>query len=72
MLFAFSSQQVVNFFPKMYEGGKDLLYGNTDIQTLIEDAATGILETVLPSQNDTNLFDPTNGSHVHGFSANIS
>lgn len=35
MLFAFSSQQVVNFFPKMYEGGKDLLYGNTDIQTLI-------------------------------------
>lgn len=57
MLFAFSSQQVVNFFPKMYEGGKDLLYGNTDIQTLLGDATSNILESVLKLPNQTiNVF----------------
>jgi hypothetical protein len=29
MLFAFSSHQIVNFFPKLYESSKDLLLGNT-------------------------------------------
>lgn len=53
MLFAFSSQQVVNFFPKMYEGGKDLLYGNTDISTLLGEATTNILESVLNPLNTT-------------------
>ena len=31
MLFAFSSEQVTSIFPKMYEGSKDLIYGNTDL-----------------------------------------
>ena len=35
MLFAFSSQQVVSYFPKLYEGGKDLLYGNVDLGDLL-------------------------------------
>lgn len=42
MLFAFSSQQVVSYFPMMYESGKDLLYGNTDISTILGAAATGL------------------------------
>lgn len=51
MLFAFSSQQVVNYFPKMYESGKDLLYGNTDLTTLIGGAAiaaSDIIENIIP------------------------
>jgi hypothetical protein len=55
MLFAFSSQQVVSYFPMMYEGGKDLLYGNTDLTTLIGAAATGLFVNLndLVSQNST-------------------
>jgi hypothetical protein len=46
MLFAFSSQQVVSYFPMMYEGGKDLLYGNTDLTTLLGVAASGLLDNL--------------------------
>lgn len=51
MLFAFSSQQVTNYFPKMYESGKDLLYGNTNLTTLIGGAATGLLNNVISLDN---------------------
>lgn len=46
MLFAFSSQQVASIFPKMYESGIDLLYGNTDLTTILggaTDVATGFI-----------------------------
>lgn len=46
MLFAFSSRQVVSFFPKLYEGGKDWIYGDTDISTMIGVFATGIIENI--------------------------
>jgi hypothetical protein len=46
MLFAFSSQQLVSYFPKFYEIGKDLLYGNTDLTTLIGVAATGLMDNL--------------------------
>jgi hypothetical protein len=46
MLFAFSSQQVVSFFPKLYDGGLDLLYGNTDIATIIGGVTAGLLENI--------------------------
>jgi hypothetical protein len=46
MLFAFSSQQLVSYFPKFYESGKDLLYGNTDLTTLIGVAATGLMDNL--------------------------
>ena len=47
MLFAFSSEQVASVFPKMFEGGKDLIYGNTDFGTLFGGAATGLLQTMI-------------------------
>lgn len=47
MLFAFSSQQIVSIFPQIFEGGKDLVLGNTDIATLFGGAATGVLTAVL-------------------------
>ncbi len=46
MLFAFSSQQVVSYFPKLYDGGMDLLYGNTDIATIIGGVTAGLLENI--------------------------
>lgn len=47
MLFAFSSQQIVSIFPQVFEGGKDLVFGNTDIATLFGGAATGVLTAVI-------------------------
>lgn len=47
MLFAFSSQQIVSIFPQVFEGGKDLVLGNTDIATLFGGAATGVLTAVI-------------------------
>ena len=46
MLFAFSSHQVVSYFPKLYDGGMDLLYGNTDIATIIGGVTAGLLENI--------------------------
>jgi len=47
LLFAFSSQQIVSIFPQVFEGGKDLVLGNTDIATLFGGAATGVLTAVI-------------------------
>jgi len=47
LLFAFSSQQIVSIFPQIFEGGKDLVLGNTDIATLFGGAATGVLTAVI-------------------------
>lgn len=46
MLFAFSSQQVVSYFPKLYDSGIDLIYGNTDITTLIGGMTASILDNI--------------------------
>ena len=56
MLFAFSSQQIVSVFPKMFEGGKDLLYGNTDISTLFGGAANNLFASMI----DISLLNATN------------
>lgn len=56
MLFAFSSQQVASIFPKMYESGKDLLYGNTDLTSVIggaADVATDLIGNILNLDNST-------------------
>lgn len=47
LLFAFSSQQIVSIFPQIFEGGKELVLGNTDIATLFGGAATGLLSAVV-------------------------
>ena len=31
----------------MYEGSKDLIYGNTDLETLFGGAATGLLQSMI-------------------------
>ena len=59
MLFAFSSEQVSSVFPKMFEGGKDLIYGNTDFGTLLGGAATGLFQTVLNMELPSNATTST-------------
>jgi hypothetical protein len=60
MLFAFSSHQIVSFFPTIYESSKDILYGNTDITALLESVTESVFNAVLTpdvNENITNLFD---------------
>lgn len=47
LLFAFSSQQIVTIFPKLYESGKDILLGNTEIYEVVTNAANSVLESVV-------------------------
>lgn len=47
LLFAFSSQQIVSIFPQIFESGKNLVFGNTDIATLVGGAATGVLSAMI-------------------------
>lgn len=42
MLFAFSSHQFASFFPKLYESGKDILFGEAEISDLVTEAASKI------------------------------
>lgn len=37
----------MSIFPQIFEGGKDLVLGNTDIATLFGGAATGVLSAVI-------------------------
>lgn len=53
MLFAFSSGQVASVFPKLFEGGKDLLYGNIDLQSLFGGAAVGLFQAMIELGNVT-------------------
>jgi hypothetical protein len=39
----------------MYEGGKDILYGNTHITALFGNAAHGIISSVINRKNETNI-----------------
>jgi hypothetical protein len=55
MLFAFSSHQIVAFFPKLYDSGKDLLFGNKDITDLVTGAASSIFDSV--SNASSSIFD---------------
>jgi len=45
LLFAFSSHQIVTLFPKLYESGKDILLGNTEIYDVVADAANSVYES---------------------------
>lgn len=47
LLFAFSSHQIVNFFPKLYESSKDLLLGNTEIGELFQSVTQSVTESVM-------------------------
>eukprot|EP00919_Chromeraceae_sp_WS-2016_P019575 GHVR01046622.1.p1 GENE.GHVR01046622.1~~GHVR01046622.1.p1 ORF type:complete len:105 (+),score=3.89 GHVR01046622.1:1226-1540(+) len=49
MLFAFSSQQIVSFFPKLFEGGKDFLYGNVGFSDVFGGAASVLSTMINPS-----------------------
>lgn len=42
LLFAFSSHQIVAFFPKLYDTGKDLLFGDTKITDIVQSAASSV------------------------------
>lgn len=66
MLFAFSSEQVASIFPKMFEGGKDLIYGNTDFQTILGGAATGIFQKVadVADTNNDNVTSMADGWYM--------
>jgi len=37
----------VSIFPQIFEGGKDLVLGNTQFATLVGGAATGLLSSVI-------------------------
>jgi hypothetical protein len=52
LLFAFSSQQIVSIFPQIFEGGKDLVLGNTQFATLVGGAATGLLSSMMDLGNN--------------------
>lgn len=47
LLFAFSSRQIVKFFPMLYESSKDLLLGNTEIGDLFQSVTQSVTETVM-------------------------
>ena len=47
LLFAFSSHQIVSFFPKLYESSKDLLLGNTEIGELFQSVTQSVTESVM-------------------------
>jgi len=60
MLFAFSSQQIVSFFPSLYESSKDVLLGNTGFSDIlasahemVASAASSVADTVSSSLVDT-------------------
>ena len=56
LLFAFSSQQIVSLFPQLFESGKDILYGNTDLSDYFGGAATGLFAAMVDlGVNGTNL-----------------
>ena len=58
-MFAFSSQQIVSVFPKMFDTGKDILYGHTDLSDLFEGKATNLFQTMLNmSALNLNLTNP--------------
>jgi len=57
LLFAFSSQQIVSVFPKMFDTGKDILYGKTDLTDLLGGKATNLFQAML-NISALNLTDP--------------
>ena len=70
LLFAFSSHQIVAFFPMIYDSGKDLLLGNTDLSNIFSSVASLATSTVASSMEDaSNLFfsqfiaDPTHSPY---------
>lgn len=46
MLFAFSSRQIVSFFPKLYESSKDLILGNTEFSQIFGAVTQSVMDVV--------------------------
>ena len=58
MLFAFSSQQILTLFPFLFDTGKDLLYGDIDLSTLVGGAAGNLFSGMIAmSLNSTVKLD---------------
>jgi hypothetical protein len=70
MLFAFSSQQVVSVFPMMFESGKDILYGKTDLSTLFGGAATTLLDKMVQMGLNNTLNATSSGWDWEGIDLN--
>ena len=54
LLFAFSSHQIVAFFPAIYDSGKDLLFGKTEIADIVTSAASSVVSSM--SEASSSIF----------------
>lgn len=50
VLFAFSSQQIVSFFPRLFEQTKEVLLGNTDVLSFVNDAIGNVTNMLTINQ----------------------
>lgn len=47
MLFSFSSKQITQFFPSLYEYGHNLVVGNTEWTAILQNAAQNVMENIV-------------------------
>ena len=66
-MFAFSSQQIVSLFPQLFESGKDILYGNTDLSQVFGGAATSLLTAMVDLGVNGTYIGNSTGWDLPGF-----
>lgn len=50
LLFAFSSQQIVGFFPRLFNASSKVITGEADLTTFVSEAVLDLHSIVMPEQ----------------------